>query len=319
MEIIIIFSSFFNPLKRYFLCLISIAIFQSSFAQPFSDSAIIAKHLRGITRVFGNRDFSNIYSLNKTADYIKEEFERFADTAFFQEFVVNDQTYKNVLCSFGKDNSQRIIIGAHYDVCDEQEGADDNASGVVGLLELARLLKNQNLKYRIDLVAYTLEEPPFFGSEQMGSFFHAKSLVDNKIPVYGMVSIEMIGYFRDDKNSQEYPVKFFKLLYGSKGNYITIVRKFGSGKFARKFTRAYKKAKVIRTKKFIGPVWIPGIDFSDHRCYWNSGISALMLTDTSFYRNKNYHQKTDTMETLDISRMSKVIDGVFLALKKINN
>ncbi|NTW32841.1 MAG: M28 family peptidase [Bacteroidetes bacterium] len=129
------------------------------------------------------------------------------------------------MCSFGTDNKKRIIIGAHDDVCDQQEGADDNASGVIGLLELSRLLKGQKLNYRIDLVAYSLEEPPYFKTEYMGSYIHAKSLVESKADVYGMVSLEMIGYFKDEKKSQSYPIKPLSILYGNKGNFITLVKK----------------------------------------------------------------------------------------------
>lgn len=189
-----------------------------------------------------------------------------------------------------------------------------NASGVVGLLELSRLLKGHKLNQRIDLVAYSLEEPPYFWTEFMGSYIHAKSLVDNKTEVYGMISLEMIGYFKDEKKSQTYPIGLLSLFYGNRGNYITLVKKFGAGQFTRKFCRKYKSTKAIRTKKFTGPPALPGIDFSDHLNYWRFGISALMLTDTAFFRNKNYHKSTDKMETLDIKRMSKVIDGVFYTL-----
>jgi hypothetical protein len=144
----------------------------------------------------------------------------------------------------------------------------------------------------------------------MGSYVHAKSLFDNNIEVFGMVSLEMIGYFKEAKKTQSYPIKLLSLFYGNRGNYITLVKKFGSGKFSRKFCRKYKAAKTVRTKKFAGPTALPGIDYSDHLNYWKFGFSALMLTDTSFYRNKNYHEATDTMETLDIEKISKVINGV---------
>jgi hypothetical protein len=219
-----------------------------------------------------------------------------------------------VICSFGTENEKRIIVGAHYDVCGKQEGADDNASGVAGLLELARMLKGRKLKYRIDLVAYSLEEPPYFRTEFMGSYIHAKSLADSKTNVYGMISLEMIGYFKDEKKSQSYPIGLLSLFYGNKGNYITLVKKFSAGKFTRKFCREFKSARTIRTKKFTAPPILPGIDFSDHLNYWRFGFSAMMITDTAFFRNKNYHEATDKMEILDIKRMAKVIDGVFASL-----
>ncbi len=282
-----------------------------------ADTTVIRKHLQAITKTANFRNHQNIEQLNLTADYIKSIFVRYADSTYFQEYRVDGKVYKNVICSFGLENSKRIILGAHYDVCGDQEGADDNASGVVGLLELARLLQGTDLNHRIDLVAYTLEEPPYFRTEHMGSFIHAKSLFDTNAEVAGMVSLEMIGYFREEHNTQSYPVGLLSLFYGNRGNYITLVKKFGAGSFARRFIRNYKSTKVIPTKKFSAPAKLPGIDFSDHLNYWTFGYDALMITDTSFYRNKNYHQITDKLETLDLPKMAKVIDGVFKTLKTL--
>lgn len=284
------------------------------FSINLSDTTVIKSHLTAITKSGEFRTFKNIDQLNNSADYIKTVFAKYSDSVFIQEYVVNGQVYKNVICSFGTEYRKKVIVGAHYDVCGNQEGADDNASGVVGLLELARLLKGQKLAQRVDLVAYTLEEPPYFRTENMGSYIHAKSLSDSKAEVSGMISLEMIGYFNDQKKSQSYPIGLLSIFYGNKGNYITLVKKFGAGQFTRKFCRKYKSTKALRTKTFSGPRIIAGIDFSDHLNYWKFGFSALMITDTSFYRNNNYHKPTDTMETLDIIRMAKVIDGVYNTL-----
>jgi len=279
-----------------------------------SDTSLIKSHLKTLTKTPRFRNHNNIDQLNLTADYIKTIFEKSSDSVSVQEYNVDQKTYKNIICSFGTENKKRIIIGAHYDVCGDQEGADDNASGVVGLLELSRLLQGKKSEYRIDLVAYTLEEPPYFRTELMGSYIHAKSLTEAKADIYGMISLEMIGYFKDEEKSQDYPLGILSVKYGNKGNYITIVKKFGSGPFVHKFSKSFKATKSILTKTFSGPPALPGIDFSDHLNYWKFGYDAMMITDTSFYRNKNYHQKTDTMDTLDISRMSKVIDGVYNGL-----
>jgi hypothetical protein len=297
-------------MKKY-LAFTFLVITFSSLANGTADTTLIKSHLKALTKTTGYRQYKNLDLLNETAKYIYDHFKQFSDTTYYQEFVVNGLTYKNVICSFGLKNIKTIIVGAHYDVCGNQEGADDNASGVVALLELSRQLKNQKLNYKIDLVAYTLEEPPFFRTENMGSYIHAKSLVDQQTHIYGMISLEMIGYFKDDKKSQSYPIRLLSLFYGTKGNYITLVNKFGKGRFARKFSSGFKQSKIVRTKKFKGPKALPGIDFSDHLNYWRLGFSALMLTDTSFYRNKNYHEKTDTMDTLDITRMARVIEGVY--------
>ena len=283
-----------------------------------TDTSLVKKHLKNITKRAGYRNHQNVAQLNAIANYIQTDFLKYTNDVSFQEYKVDGKTYKNVICSFGTENKQRIIVGAHYDVCGDQEGADDNASGVVGLLELARQLKDKKLSKRIDLVAYTLEEPPYFRTQYMGSYIHAKSLKDNKIDVFGMLSIEMIGYFKDEKNSQEYPLGILSWFYGNKGDYITLVNKFDKGTFAKQFGKNFKKSEMIKTKEFTGPKKLTGIDFSDHLNYWNFGYSALMITDTSFYRNKNYHRKTDKMETLDIRRMAKVIDGIYVALLKLN-
>lgn len=281
-----------------------------------SDITRIKSHLQELTKTNGFRTYRDIEQLNTSADFINKTFRTYSDSVSFQEYKVRNITYKNVICSFGTHHKKRIIIGAHYDVCGNQEGADDNASGVVALLELARLLKDQNLKYRIDLVAYSLEEPPFFRTVNMGSFIHAQYLKQSEAEVIGMISVEMIGFFSDEMKSQSYPIKLLSLIYGNRGNYITLVKRFGSGKFTKRFCRKFKSSRTIRTKKFTGPERLQGMDFSDHMNYWNQDFSAFMITDTSFYRNSNYHKPSDKMETLDIDRMAKVIDGIYLALLK---
>jgi hypothetical protein len=298
--------------KPCFLLLLACLIIN---AYGQSDTVLIRKHLQTLTKTREYRTFNDIVTLNQAARYIADVFSLYADTVYFQPYMVNGIEYKNVVASFGVQHTKTIIAGAHYDVCGEQEGADDNASGISGLLELARMLKGKKITQRITLVAYTLEEPPYFRTQYMGSSVHAASVVKENIT--GMVCLEMIGYFSNAKHSQDYPAGFLKLFYGSKGNYITLVKKPGAGKFVRKFKRAFKRAGFIRTKVFTGPASLPGIDFSDHQNYWKNNISALMITDTAFYRNKNYHEKTDTMETLDFGRMAKVIDSTLEALLSV--
>ncbi|MDR1682377.1 MAG: M28 family peptidase [Candidatus Symbiothrix sp.] len=303
-------------MKKIFLFLF-LFLSLGCFAQQ-SDTLLIKNHLSVLTKTDGFRNYQNLKVLNQTADFIASIFRQYADTVYFQEFKVEKNIYKNVICRFGtKINKPLVVIGAHYDVCGNQQGADDNASGVVALLELARMLKNAKTSYPVELVAFTLEEPPFFRSQYMGSYIHANYLKNNNIPLYGMVAVEMIGYFDDQKQSQSYPVKTMKVAYGTKGDFILLAKKTGSGEFVKQFSKQFKNAETIETESFKIPSKIrstAGIDFSDHLNYWNLGYDALMVTNTSFYRNKNYHQKTDTMETLDIPRMAKVIDGIVQAI-----
>ena len=287
--------------------------------QQVADSTSVVEHLNRIVKDYPNRNFQNLESLNGCAEYIHEVFSEYSDTVFYQFYEVDGKQYKNVIASFGPKDASRIIVGAHYDVCGSQDGADDNASGIVGLLEIARLLQGESFSKRIDLVAYTLEEPPYFRSEKMGSYIHAKSLKDDNVDVYGMICLEMIGYFSNEKKSQRYPLGILKLFYGGKGDYITVVKKIGPGKMARKFKKQFNKKVLVKTKNFTAPAKLTGIDFSDHLNYWLFDYSAVMLTNTGFYRNPNYHEKTDTIESLDLNKMALVINQLFRSLVIISN
>ncbi|WP_231576124.1 M28 family peptidase [Hymenobacter sp. DG25B] len=250
-------------------------------------------------------------SLNQAAEYIKAELAAAGARPTEQPYEVNGRTYRNILSSFGPVEGPRLIIGAHYDVCGEQPGADDNGTGVAALLEVARLLGRQPaLPYRVDVVAYTLEEPPFFRTPQMGSYVHAQSLHKAGVAVRGMVALEMLGYYDDRRGTQDYPVAPLKWIYGSRGNYVTVARKIGDGRFARQFARHYKAAAGLPVKRFTAPAWLPGIDFSDHLNYWHFGYPAVLLTDTAFYRNKHYHEPTDTPDRLDVRRLCLAVDAL---------
>ncbi len=190
-------------------------------------------------------------------------------------------------------------------------GADDNASGEAGLLELARLLSKKPQSRAIELVAYTLEEDPHFGTQEMGSFRHARSLKESGREVQLMLSIEMIGYFADKANSQDYPAPGMSTLYGDRGNFIALVGNlshFGVIRRAKALMLGVSDLPVISCN---APSNLQGIDSSDHMNYWNEGYPALMVTDTAYYRNPHYHRPTDTFDKLDYRRMAQVVQGVY--------
>lgn len=285
-----------------------------------ADEKLLKQYVMDMTSAPGHRNIKDTAALNNRAAYILKHWSKYTDHVWLQTYTLHDKSYYNVIASFGPADASRIIIGAHYDVCGDHPGADDNASGVAGIMELARLLSGKdtkNWKYRVDLVAYTLEEPPTFGDKDMGSAVHARSLHDSNIVVKGMVSVEMIGFYRDAKHTQAYPLGLLKLLYGSRANYITAVRKFGGGQFCRQFTRGFKKGRGVIARSFCGPAWVPGIDLSDHYNYWAYGWDAMMITDTSYLRNENYHKATDTPETLDYKRMAAVVDKLLSGILSI--
>ncbi|QNF35768.1 M28 family peptidase [Adhaeribacter swui] len=269
-----------------------------------------------LTNIKPARQAFNPAGIEQAATYIYQEFKKISERVSYQEFQVNGQTYKNVICTLGPGTGERIILGAHYDVCGNQPGADDNASGVAGLLELARLLhaEEKTLKYRIDLVSYCLEEPPFFKTESMGSAVHAKSLKKEGVTVKAMVCLEMIGYFSEEKGSQRYPVPGMDAIYPDKANFISVVGDLNQNELVAHVKKYMLAGSAIDVQSLNAPASIPGVDFSDHLNYWANGYPAVMITNTSFYRNPNYHQVTDTLDTLDFAKMAEVVKGVYWAV-----
>lgn len=280
------------------------------------DKNRLVSDVRVLTSIDPPRSYLNLESLNKAADYIVLEFTKTECELEIQKYIIDGTEYKNIICSFGIKNPKRLVVGAHYDVFSKTPGADDNASGIAGILELARILAKEQpeLKYRIDLVAYTLEEPPFFRTDSMGSAKHAQYLKKNDVKLAGVISLEMIGYFSNEENSQKYPTSLLKIFYPDKGNFIVVVGKFGQQGIVRKVKRNIIENSDIDARSINAPTIIPGIDFSDHLNYWRQEYEAVMITDTAFYRNSNYHLESDTIEKLDFAKMKEVVRGVYFTV-----
>ena len=309
--------------------LIAVAI--SFIAQPFVtpipstpeeiDTAKLKAHVKYLSTDVHPRSSSNFSNLEKAGQYVFEELKATGAPVEVQEVKVKEKIYKNFIARFGPSTGPLLVIGAHYDADGHSlrnwkpkgmstPGADDNASGVAGLLELARLLSKKPQSRSIELVAYTLEEDPHFGTQEMGSFRHARSLKESGREVQLMLSIEMIGYFADKANSQDYPAPGMSTLYGDRGNFIALVgnlSNFGVIRRAKAFMLGVSDLPVISCN---APSNLQGIDSSDHMNYWNEGYPALMVTDTAYYRNPHYHRPTDTFDKLDYRRMAQVVQGV---------
>lgn len=264
------------------------------------------------------RNSRNLESLVKASDYIRQEFERAGLLTEEQGWTAEGKEYKNVIASYEPHKLRRLVVGAHYDVAGDQPGADDNASGIAGLLETARLLTENRpeIDYGIDFVAYCLEEPPFFGGESMGSYIHAESLFRKMTPVIGMICFEMIGCFSDKKGSQEFPSKELRKQYPDAGNFIMVAGIEKHKSFNNKFYGNMSEDSKIDVQVISLPEEAGYAGLSDHRNYWTFGYRALMINDTCFFRNKNYHKKTDTIDTLDFERMSEVVNSAFNAIIK---
>ena len=267
--------------------------------------------LRFLTQIQPPRTYEHIETLNRVADYIRNRFEDIGLEVTFQEFEVDGRSYKNVIAILNPQHDKRLLFGGHYDVCGEIPGADDNASAVAGIIESARLLypHRDTLPFRVEFIAFVLEEPPYFDTPQMGSYIHAKSLYDAGTEVIGLINYEMIGYFSDEPGSQEYPVDGMEEIYGNVGNYIAMTANPASATFLESLDFGSIDAK-LPLYEMVLPDALSDITASDHLNYWHFGFNAIMVTDTAHFRNPNYHEVSDTMETLDVEKMGYVVEAV---------
>ena len=262
---------------------------------------ILRAHVQKLSVDFAPRSCENKYHLTLCADYIRKHFQDAGAAVSSQEYTADSATYENLIARFGPASGPRVIVGAHYDACGSTPGADDNASGVAGLLELARLLGAAPAPpaLRVDLVAYCTEEPPHFAGTGMGSYQHAQSLSNENVAVKAMLCLEMIGYFSDEPWSQSYPLR---ALYCHLSDERQLHRRRGQWPTAQLLVQvkhAMSGATDLPVFSAAMPMWVPGVDFSDHRSYWQFDYPAVMITDMAFYRNTAYHTARDTHDRLD--------------------
>jgi len=297
---------------------ISFAITTQS-ASPEGNEASLVSTVRFLSEVIGERSFRDLPKLNKTADYIESSLRSFGCLVSKQAFTYEGRTYYNVIGEVKgshPDKKEILIIGAHYDTAVGTPGADDNASGVAGFLELARLTALNPVERTIRFVAFSLEEPPVFGTKDMGSYVYAERTAQEGVKVYGMMSLEMIGYFCEEKGCQAYPPGV-GWLFPDQGNFISFVGNLSSRSFTREVKKSFTKAVVFPVETLNTFSSITGVDFSDHRNFWRFGFDAFMITDTAFNRNRNYHEPEDTWEKLDFERMHQVITGLYRAMRSL--
>lgn len=287
-------------------------------AQPPAELAAapdrLRAHVEKLAVDFHPRNHESLDNLNACADYIAKHFKDAGGRVVEQTFTVRDREYRNVSAFFGPEEGVRWIVGAHYDTHGDTPGADDNASGVAGLLELARLFGETPPTFPVELVAYPLEEPPDFGGPDMGSAHHAGALDLDAAPVRGVLVLEMIGYYSDEPDSQGFPLALLEAVYPDEGNFIAVIGKWEQRPFIKQVKVAMTGATPLPVESLGAPPELQGVDFSDHRNYWPLGLPAVMITDTAFFRNPHYHEPTDTPDTLDYERMAHAVTAVHTAL-----
>jgi hypothetical protein len=267
----------------------------------------------------------------KTIDYLIKAFAETGLTATRGEFAIkqilddnDDQcntaielrrdTFTNIHAFKKGKTDKRIIVAAHHDAVPQSPGADDNASGAAILIELAYMLKTAELNCDVELVAYDLEEVGLYGSR-----YHAKKLKNQKIDVVCMLCMDMVGYYSDAENSQDYPVGGMSLLYGTKGDFLAMIGRPQDTKLIAEVQKAFRGATPLKILSLPAP---KGLDVllsrSDHAPFWWEGYPALFFTDTADFRNKNYHKKSDTWNTLDYDRLSQVPVGLYHVILAID-
>ncbi|MFE1573246.1 M20/M25/M40 family metallo-hydrolase [Comamonas odontotermitis] len=296
-------------------------------------------HVRALSENFPGRSFDQPAQLDLASNYIHAQLQALGAAPSRQPVRVDGQAhYHNIVVRLGPKKGEAggdaplLVIGAHYDAVrtngvaadsapdahSHTPGADDNASGVAGLLELARMLVAHPPRQPVELVAYTLEEPPQFRTPQMGSYQHAAALANARQPLRMMLSLEMIGYFDDRPASQHYPVPGMTAIYPSAGNFLALIGQLSHFAATREtYAQMLGGAQIdaagtapLPVRALSAPASLRGIDYSDHQNYWRFGYPALMVTDTSFMRNPHYHRSTDTWDKLDYRRMAQAVNAV---------
>jgi Zn-dependent M28 family amino/carboxypeptidase len=285
---------------------------------PPADEKRLGGWVDYLARVIGPRPYTKPHVLRKIADRLAEEFRALGYTVFEQSFSYKGETFCNVGASSPQESGRRsvplVVVGAHYDTVSWSPGADDNASGVAGLMEMARLL-SEAPPPGVRLVAFALEEPPVFRSRHMGSYVYARSLQRKGVRLKGMICLEMIGYFSDRPGSQSFPLFFMEKFYPDTGNFIALVGNRKSAGWTEEVKKSFSQGTDLPVESLNAPWIVPGMDFSDHWSFNRLGYPAVMVTDTAFYRNPHYHRTSDTPGTLDFRRAAKVVDGLAWAVR----
>ncbi|MFH1338859.1 MAG: M28 family peptidase [Candidatus Omnitrophota bacterium] len=267
-------------------------------------------HVFKLSEEIGERSIFRYSRLTEAADYIAGQFRDFGLSVKFQEYLLYGKKVKNIIAekTGGKKPEEIIIIGAHYDTC-FNPGADDNASAVAGLLELARLTSPSEFNRTIRFVAFVNEEPPFFKTKDMGSYVYARRAREEGENIKAAIILEMIGYYSGKLFSQRYPI-FLGLFYPNRANFIAVVGNSANRGLVKKINTCFKNNSRFIIRSAVLFDFVPGVDFSDHWSFWQNGFPAAMITDTSFYRYSYYHGNSDTYEKLDYRSAAAVIEGL---------
>jgi Zn-dependent M28 family amino/carboxypeptidase len=279
------------------------------------DAQVVAMLRADVTMlagVIGERNLGNApEALDRSAAWLAERLKGMGYEPREQTYDVGERTVKNLIVERkGATNPKElIVVGAHYDSAEGTPGADDNASGVAVALSLARHFAKRTPNRTLRLIFFTNEEPPYFHTASMGSEVAARASRAANEDIKAMLSLETLGYFTDEPNTQRYPFPF-SLVYPSTGNFVTFVGDTGSSALIRTCIRVFRETAKAPSEGAAVPAFIEGVDWSDHEPYSRQGYPALMVTDTALNRNPHYHEATDVPDQLDYQRLAHVTLGL---------
>jgi hypothetical protein len=279
---------------------------------PSSSEKALHDHVHALSVVIGSRSIQEYGKIQEAELYIRTFLEKQGISFALQGYDHEGKRYNNIVVTLEgtSHREESVIIGAHYDSVYGAPGADDNASAVAVLLELCRDLKDYQPGRTLKMIFFVLEEPPSFMTPAMGSFVYAQQAYDRGERIHGMICLEMVGYFNEAEGSQAFPVPGLQWIFPDRGNFIGVVGNVHSRELTLAVAEALKVGSKLPVEHLVALPFIPGIGLSDHGPFWKMGFRAVMVTDTAFYRNPNYHGSKDTIETLRFDKMSQLVGGM---------
>ncbi|QDT53813.1 Aminopeptidase YwaD precursor [Caulifigura coniformis] len=265
--------------------------------------------------VIGPRPPVKPEALHAASAYIERELSAAGDAVAREEYEALGAPVWNLIVERKgtKRPDEIVIVAAHYDSLLCTPGADDNASAVAMLIEVARALAGRTCQRTLRFIALTCEEPPYFNLNSMGSQIHARRCRQREEKIHAMLSLEMVGFYSDAPGSQSIPPgipKGLRWLFPKRANFLAAVGNPKSAGLLWPFRRGFKRGSKMPLFTVALPESIQEIRRSDNSSFWDQGYRALMITDTSFLRNPNYHEASDTPETLDYERLTEATKGV---------
>jgi hypothetical protein len=280
------------------------------------DEAVLAARLRDHVVAIASTEHNVDYheALEQAALYLEHTLADEGYTVTRQEYETETRKVRNlevVIAGPSATDAGDIVVGAHYDSVLGAPGGNDNGSGVAAVLELARLLRSWQPApgHTLHLVLWVNEEPPYFQTEQMGSWVHAQALSRAGRRVTAMLSLETMGWYSDQPGSQRYPFPFNRL-YPDTGNFLAFVGDLRSRSLVRRALGTFRAHTRFPSEGAVAPAFVQGVDWSDHWSYAQFDAPAIMLTDTAPFRYPYYHTAQDTPDKVDYQRLARVVTGL---------